>query len=323
MPLEVRMNDRDRCQGTQRGVCGYPLHTEVERMRHRCSTCFQEWIGGIQHPVVIYHDVCYDGFGAAWVFYKQFRDTARYIPATYGAAFPENIKHGSDVFIVDFSYPRAVLMKNLLLEHLKKKSIYLVILDHHKSAEEDLRGIPNAIFNMEKSGAMMAWEYLFAPEPPPALINYIMDRDLWKFRLPYSREIGAALRSYRMDFETWNGLEMKIQQLKVDGIAILRQQDQTVEQMCRNAVIRNIGGYDIPVVNCTCYFSEVCETLIEIYPKAICAASYFDRYDKNRQWSLRSKGEFDCTLIARQYGGGGHKNAAGFTTELNWLGENL
>ena len=36
-------------------------------------------------------------------------------------------------------------------------------------------------------------------------------------------------------------------------------------------------------------------------------------------YHLRSKGEFDVSEIAKGFGGGGHRNSAGFTvTELPW-----
>jgi nanoRNase/pAp phosphatase (c-di-AMP/oligoRNAs hydrolase) len=40
-----------------------------------------------------------------------------------------------------------------------------------------------------------------------------------------------------------------------------------------------------------------------------------------RIFSLRSVGDFDVSAIAKIYGGGGHKNAAGFTVPIGWEGE--
>jgi nanoRNase/pAp phosphatase (c-di-AMP/oligoRNAs hydrolase) len=41
------------------------------------------------------------------------------------------------------------------------------------------------------------------------------------------------------------------------------------------------------------------------------AACYWDT-PEGRVFSLRSIGDFDVSEIAKQYGGGGHKNASGF-----------
>ena len=34
---------------------------------------------------------------------------------------------------------------------------------------------------------------------------------------------------------------------------------------------------------------------------------------------FRSRGDFDVSALCKQYGGGGHKAAAGFTSEIGWL----
>ena len=52
--------------------------------------------------------------------------------------------------------------------------------------------------------------------------------------------------------------------------------------------------------------------LCNLYPESAFSASYCDRADGLRTYSLRSNGEFDVSVIAKQFGGGGHRNAAGF-----------
>ena len=42
-------------------------------------------------------------------------------------------------------------------------------------------------------------------------------------------------------------------------------------------------------------------------------ACYFEVEQNRFQYSLRSRGDFDVSEIAKKFGGGGHKNAAGFT----------
>ena len=64
---------------------------------------------------------------------------------------------GSEVYILDFSYPRQV-MESLLSQHVK-----VIALDHHKTAQEALLGLRGALFDMNRSGAMISWEY-FHPE---------------------------------------------------------------------------------------------------------------------------------------------------------------
>lgn len=272
---------------------------------------------------VLYHANCYDGFGAAWavrqyVEEKKASIPIEYIPVQYGSPPPE-ILPGEHVYIVDFSYPR-----HTLLEIRKGNPVY--VIDHHKTAQEELGKFlvqgKDYTFDMEKSGAVLTWEHFFPDEPVPELLLYIQDRDLWKFELPMSKEIQAYLRSVPFDFEEWDCLAGRFEHpecfdgMVSEGKAILRHTEKMVLMMCEQARISEVGGYAVPVANATLYWSEVGEKLCEQFPDAPFSASYFDRGDGKRQWSLRSRSDFDVSEVARKLGGGGHKQAAGFETDL-------
>lgn len=257
---------------------------------------------------VLYHANCYDGFGAAWAAWRKLGDDAEYIAVKYGAPPPPDIADGSTVYVVDFSYPRKTLLE------LKQRLEKLVILDHHKTAQEDLRDLDFAIFDMNKSGATITWEYFHPEEKVPELLLYIEDRDLWRFKLSCSKQVSTALRSWPMSFERWSGLATieGMENLMRDGIIVERFTDVMVEMMCGQAVLEERWGHKVAVVNATGFWSEIGEHLLERFPEAEFSASYFDRADGMRQWSLRSKDDFDVSAVARRMGGGGHKNAAGF-----------
>jgi len=264
------------------------------------------------HPVtVIYHGNCYDGFGAAWAAWRALGDTAEYRPALYGDVPPPliNADQGK-LYLLDFSFPREILLQ-------LSKEFDITILDHHKTAQADLDGLPFAIFNLSKSGAMLAWEHFHPDRLAPPMIAYIEDRDLWKFDLPHSREIAALMRSWPFDFKSWTRVERELrvsfEDCVSEGRAILRFQQQQVSVMADNCFWKEIGGYKVPVANATLFFSEVGEELCKRYPEAPFAAYYLDRKDGKRQWGLRSRGGFDCSQVAKQYGGGGHPGASGFT----------
>ena len=91
-----------------------------------------------------------------------------------------------------------------------------------------------------------------------------------------------------------------------------------IETLKREAFTVDIGGYRVPVVNAPYIFaSELAGALAEGHPFA--ATYYFN--GKEEVWSLRSRGEsgIDVSEIAQQYGGGGHKNAAGFKCGSCWI----
>jgi uncharacterized protein len=51
--------------------------------------------------------------------------------------------------------------------------------------------------------------------------------------------------------------------------------------------------------------------MLEAYPDYPVVASWL-RGKSSISDSLRSRSDFDCSEIAKLYGGGGHKNSAGF-----------
>jgi uncharacterized protein len=256
---------------------------------------------------ILYHAFCADGFGAAWAAWKRFGYEASYLPVQHGTD-PPPVTEENDVFILDFSYPRAVIVEM----HARFRS--LQIIDHHRTAEDELRGLDYALFDDTKSACVLAWETFHPGTTVPELLRYIMDRDLWLHRLPESREVTAGLSSYPMDFEVWNGLA--IETLAREGVAILRYQRELVSLACANVRIDEVAGYEVPVVNAPWFGSEVGAALLERFPDAPFVAIYFDRGDGKRQWSLRSREDFDVSAVARRFQNGGHRQAAGFESEL-------
>ena len=261
-----------------------------------------------EFDIVLYHAGCDDGFGGAWAARKALGDHIQCIPVQYGSPPPE-LPKGSHVVLVDFSYDRTTV------QAMKDNAGRFLILDHHKTAEAELEGLEYAIFDMDRSGAMMAWDY-FHEDQPPALIKYIQDRDLWRKELDGSDLYTAALRSYRQDFNVWNNLAgTDVEELLNEGGAIYRAVGVQVERQTLNAQLVNIGGHEVPVANATCYISEVCDELLNQNPTAEFSAVYFVRADGKQVYSLRSRSDFDVSEVAKSLGGGGHKNAAGYTTD--------
>lgn len=269
---------------------------------------------------VLYHANCTDGFGAAWGAWNYHKENAIYIPVQHGNPVPE-MEPESQIYILDFCYPFDVL------KELASKQNIVVVIDHHKTSQESLPEIvpPNLLcyFDMNQSGAMMSWKYWWpSSRCIPELVDYIQDRDLWQWKLPQSHEVSAALSSYPMDFTLWNNLQ--IDQLKTEGKSVLRHTMQQASALAGNAFPMEVGGYQVHVVNATNFISEVCELICLCYPGEPFAASYKDLSDAKRVWSLRTiHADFDVSKIAKRYGGGGHRAAAGFTQPTGWPGYQL
>lgn len=258
----------------------------------------------MSNTICIYHGGCPDGFGAAYAVWLAIRD-CRFHAGTYGVAPPDVT--GKDVVMVDFSYKRPVLLE------MAEKAKSILILDHHKTAEAELVDLPENVaarFDMSKSGAILAWEH-YHSVPAPPLLEHIQDRDLWRFELPGTREIGMALSSYPQDFDVWHDLTDQTDRLAEEGAAITRYFNARVEELSKNVTRATIGGFDVPIVNAPWFMaSELAGKLAEGEPFAAC----WYEAPHGRVYSLRSRGEegVDVSEVAAIFGGGGHRNAAGF-----------
>lgn len=262
-------------------------------------------------PLVLYHGPhCADGFCSAWVAWRHFGDSADYVPINYGDTPPDVT--GREVYILDFSFKRPVMTE--LIRAAKR----LTCLDHHRTAQAELEGLdggaayPYIHFDMDKSGARLAWEFFFPGQTVPWPVDFVQDRDLWKWKLPQSKEVSAALASYPKTFQQWeNFAACPNGAFAVEGAAILRYQAQLVETAVANAVETTIAGHSVLCTNATTLMSEIGERLAQGRPFG---ATFFVNSRGGRVYSLRSReGGIDVSEVAKTMGGGGHRNAAGFT----------
>lgn len=263
---------------------------------------------------VLYHSDN-DGFGAAYAIWTVLGHRAEYTPVQYGQPVPEIGDKTEVLIIVDFSYDRLTCEK--LAEQYE-----ICILDHHKTAEEELKGLPYAHFNPDMSGCTMAWVH-FCRSPIPEFLLYVQDRDLWRFELSDSDEVNLYISSFPHEFDIWHSMNLDrfMNSALLAGAAIKRFRDDQIKYALKNVRMMYfvVGGvrYEVPVLNASANVSEIGNDMCEQYPTASFSVTYCDRKDV-RTWSLRSVGDFDVSEIAKQSGGGGHKNAAGFTTEIGW-----
>jgi oligoribonuclease NrnB/cAMP/cGMP phosphodiesterase (DHH superfamily) len=271
----------------------------------------------MENTTVLYHADA-DGFGAAFAIWLRLHDNAHYIAVQYGQPVPEIPEGTTKLYIVDFSYKREIC------EELSSK-YDLCIYDHHKTAEAELEGLAYATFDMSKSGCVMTWE-AFHDDPIPLILQYTQDYDLWKFELPDSKKINLYVQSLPHNFATW-GCHLSssfLHEAREAGVAIERFRDGQVTHALKSVrmmrfFVSDDGDHEweVPVVNATTNIAEIGNVLCAEYPDAPFSASYCDRTDV-RTYSLRSIGDFDVSEVARMFGGGGHKNAAGFTTDIGW-----
>lgn len=260
--------------------------------------------------LIIYHRNCTDGHTAAWVAFNALPGSDADLHAAHYGEPPPDVE-GRNVYIVDFSYPRDVLLA------MKERTASLVVLDHHKTAAADLEGLDFCTFDMEESGASLTWRHFHGDKPMPKLVQYVRDRDLWRWVLPHSREVSEYIRLREFSVSEWDKLEVTLDADLASavsiGCALRRATDKRVREAASKPVPVVIAGVDFRVTNATTDFSEVAG---ELAKETGAGAAYFHRKDGRVQFSLRGDERVDVAKVAAVFGGGGHTAAAGFDVSL-------
>ena len=296
-------------------------------------------------PLIIYHGGCPDGFCCAWIFdrfvvpEKEGMSEPEYWPALYDQDPPDVT--GREVYIFDFSWKRPVM------EELARKARSIVCYDHHKSAQAETEGLDWCVFDMERSGAGLVWDELVgqvdydprhhaasigmvwhydpdgARPSRPMIVAYVEDRDLWRFCLEGSREVNAAIYAQPMTLESWDKLSrVSREDLRAQGVGIVQAQERMARSQARRAVIRRLAGHRVPITNATVLPSETGHAMLDegqepLWPFSV---SWGVTKSGSVKFELRSHDEGqDVSEIAKQFGGGGHRQAAGFHANLAFL----
>lgn len=332
--------------------------------------------------IVLYHANCTDGFSAAAVAFKalmpkhdvyreknlgkaghEFVFTDGHVvfrPVQYGQQLSDIIAEltlicsdGSPqtfaeytLYILDFSFP--VNQLDWVMEFVKE----LIVLDHHKSAQESLKNIigdryiivepgeytekqllqkgkhRNVVFDMDHCGAVMTHQYFFPNLEVPLFLKYVQDRDLWQWKLPNSREVSAGIGLIPRDLRTFSQYAFRpsVIQLAEDGKLILTREKQLILSLASKAVFSHVendkDSIEMFAVNSPIFQSEICEEILEQHPEIKVASCYFHDIEKDEFiFSVRSRqrdlpSSETALAVAKIFNGGGHDCAAGFRTKF-------
>lgn len=227
------------------------------------------------------------------------------------------VKSGCTLYILDFSPPTA--------EHLRQwlqQADEVVFIDHHKSSADYLPLLEEyqakIYYDEDSAACQLTWDVFYMEDPYPNLVNYVADRDLWKWSLPSSREISAAISITPLKYDEYYKLLTSFDafSLNSQGSAILASQTQYVNSIVHRENVRwlRLGEYNVPAIVSSYIHSEIGEALGKLYPQA----PFVVVVVPNR----KSRIELRCPMddlnlaeIAAKYGGGGHRKAAAFHVE--------
>jgi uncharacterized protein len=278
--------------------------------------------------ICYFHAGCPDGFGAAWSVWRAWGADARYVPRSHDSDPPRRPHVGGTVVFVD------IAPDNQYLRQLADEAAQVVVLDHHWSARERYESDPGVenliadgghrvVFDLGHSGAVLAWRYFHPDAPVPPLLAYVQDQDLWQWTLPRSEEVNAAIGAHEREFAVWDALAARTpDELAREGAPILRAQRIEVSRALTNAHPIMIGEQRVEAVNALQNRSQLGHELAKRAAFGAPIGLVYRVMGRTVDASIYSIGDVDVSAIAQRYGGGGHRNASGFSVPLRrWLGE--
>jgi oligoribonuclease NrnB/cAMP/cGMP phosphodiesterase (DHH superfamily) len=275
-----------------------------------------------------FHAGCPDGFGAAWSVWKAWGDGARYVPRGHESDPPRRPHVGGTVVFVD------IAPDNQYLRQLAEDAAHVVVLDHHLTARERYQADPGVenvmedgghrvVFDLAHSGAVLAWRHFHPGAPTPPLLAYVQDQDLWQWALPRSEEVNAAIGAHERVFAVWDALAARTpDELAREGEPILRAQRAELLRVLQNVHPVMVANHRVEAVNAQQNRSHLGHELAKRAAFGHPIGLVYRVTGRQVDASIYSIGEVDVSAIARRYGGGGHRNASGFSVPLRrWLDE--
>lgn len=269
------------------------------------------------NPIILYHAACPDGFAASWVAAQALKARNPELRAVkYHEAVPDVT--GRDVYMLDFCYPRPVI------EHMRDTAASLTIIDHHATAQRELDGFTIAdgkgsvTFDMNRSGAGMTWDHFWPTFKRPWVIDYVEDRDLWRWALPDSQVINAYLGTLQYDFDAWDKAQalgvVDLSTIVMLGQAVLAKVAHYCSEMRRNVAHVEFMGMRVPIVNAPQI--NISELLASLLDECGIALGWSQDATGRYIYSIRTTDAIDAGKLAKRFGGGGHPKAAGFSTSF-------
>lgn len=323
--------------------------------------------------VILYHSPCSDGTCAAAIAHMYFRENRLYNETLnsqntshtqpnaniiYVEAIAGTVDQVVYSLINEYDQFTKVLAFDLAFTYTAAKALLTYfddaqIYDHHKTTLDCWRKPDNesddqfaqslVLFNKKItydetiSGAMLAWKHFYGDAIPPLLVQYVQDRDLYKWELPDSREINAGifgtmgemypyqcdepldgdpnpkLRSQMHWLDAWSKFLCNqptdwMAAAKYRGSILVGIIKQKTRMLSRDGATYRIGDHQVYVCNTNDYISEIGEYWYTFKNNGSYAYDYVAiwRYDHKRNIcmvSLRARKDssVDVSQIAKQF----------------------
>ncbi len=270
----------------------------------------------------IYHSRDLDGFASGAIIKLKYPDAVM-IGYDYGLPFDLSLVNGKKVIMADVSMPM-----DIMYDIANRSNWNLTWIDHHISAIKDYNNFVGvgesfckAVLDNSISACEGTWKYLFPDEPTPKMITLLGEYDTWRNQdknrweneiLPF--QFGMRLFCNSLDNFPDNVFwdNTFIPSVIEKGNVILKYQAKVNEALCKKAAFEfDFEGLKAIVLNGVGFNSDVFKTVYDPQKHDIMMMFQFN----GKFWVVSlytTKDEIDCSVLAKEKGGGGHKKAAGF-----------
>jgi len=279
------------------------------------------------NKIGIYHSADNDGLACGAILHQQGYEV---IGFDYKDKVTQELRDKlflcDELCICDVTLPQEI-MEDLSALHCQK----FTWIDHHVSSYEDLKDRLHPTANVEYNSAISACYatalFFNVPFAKDSNLKFIADYDVWNLD-----ERGEVLAHNLQTQQAWG----RDQELATDntfyrwlthqasphfvqkGHELLQYQKRINEGILDRGEEFTWGGLSCLAINYPLDKGFLFEDVRDIYE--LCIAYTWKPAKGIWTVSLRSNGQgVDCSVIAKTYGGGGHKGAAGFAcTTLPW-----
>lgn len=281
-------------------------------------------------PVVFYHHPCIDGIGAAYLVWQNYQGRCLMHAWSYGQDLPHT--GNRDLIFVDICPTFQQLCQAL------DSAGTITIIDHHMDrctsvmddwdtacAEADANELNSRrddvtfIVNKDMSGTMLAWfAYSRNPDEMPMWVEWTSDGDLWRFKHEDTHYFRAYCKTIPLTLRSWDAMVNLPDSLLISmGRLADAAMDMRVEAAAKTAhVERTFNGVTWALCNAEgSIASELGAYLCSANGADVDVAIIYqvDEKEQTFKLSIRSTDQsaVSALAVAKQLGGGGHKNAAG------------
>lgn len=280
--------------------------------------------------LIIYHDPCYDGMAAFWTLSQLYPKAVGLPTPINKIPLEKSVYEGKHIIMVDV----------VTCDHdeIAAAAASLLILDHHKTSRDALAGLSYAYFDMNRSGVGLAWQLAFQDMPMPKFIQYLEERDLFKFSCAESKHFNMGLHDYFASFTNGSTSE-KLLTLSIlhqeetpelfNEICVLGSRAETRIRERNESITATAKMYDVVCPNLSsiraviveCLHSEISDLgnhmITNVCDIDLVIGWRFDEVSKEYWYSVRSDDKHeDASVFCKMFGGGGHRNASGFAAKL-------